>query len=128
MKTSKESMLCTEIKNQIEPFIASADGCAYNEEEVEKAILLAFEKGKKETEEQAWEYYRKKCESKDEPQSIKELFERTCFIKQSEELNEIKKQWHDCFLSCSSPYCAAHFPAVEMQGELGNMSKREPEG
>ena len=83
--------------------------------------------GRKATEEQAWEYYRKKCESKDEPQSIKELFERTCFIKQSEELNEIKKQWHDCFLSCSSPYCAAHFPAVEMQGELGNMSKREPE-
>lgn len=39
----------------------------------------------------------------------------------------IKKNWHDCFLSCSSPYCAAHFPAVEMQGELGNMSKREPE-
>ena len=58
MKTSKESMLCTEIKSQIEPFITSADGCAYNEEEVEKAILLAFEKGKKETEEQAWEYYR----------------------------------------------------------------------
>lgn len=40
---------------------------------------------------------------------------------------EIQKNWHDCFLSCSSPYCAAHFPAVEIQGELGNMSKREPE-
>lgn len=52
-------------------------------------------------------------------------------IKENEQLKaeneQIKKNWHDCFLSCSSPYCAAHFPAVEMQGELGNMSKREPE-
>lgn len=47
--------------------------------------------------------------------------------RKDEENKKIKKQWHDCFLSCSSPYCAAHFPAVEMQGELGNMSKREPE-
>ena len=38
---------------------------------------------------------------------------------------EKEKQWHDCFLSCSSPYCAGHFPAVKMEGELGNMSKRE---
>lgn len=54
--------------------------------------------------------------------------EREDEIKQVEKENErIKKQWHDCFLSCSSPYCAAHFPAVKMQGELGNMSKREPE-
>lgn len=40
---------------------------------------------------------------------------------------ETEKQWKDCFLSCSSPYCAGHFPAVKMQGELGNMSKREGE-
>lgn len=40
---------------------------------------------------------------------------------------ELKKQWHDCFLSCSSPYCAGYFPAVKMQGELGNISKREVE-
>lgn len=54
--------------------------------------------------------------------------EREDEIKQVEKSREeIKKNWHDCFLSCSSPYCAAHFPAVEMQGELGNMSKREPE-
>lgn len=54
--------------------------------------------------------------------------EREDEIKQVEKSHEeIKKNWHDCFLSCSSPYCAAHFPAVEMQGELGNMSKREPE-
>ena len=44
------------------------------------------------------------------------------------EIKQVEKSWHDCFLSCSSPYCAVHFPAVEMQGELGNMSKREPEG
>lgn len=54
--------------------------------------------------------------------------EREDDIKQVEKSREeIQKNWHDCFLSCSSPYCAAHFPAVEMQGELGNMSKREPE-
>lgn len=54
--------------------------------------------------------------------------EREDEIKQVEKSREeIQKNWHDCFLSCSSPYCAAHFPAVEMQGELGNMSKREPE-
>lgn len=40
---------------------------------------------------------------------------------------EIIKEWHDCFLSCSSPYCAGHFPAVKMQGGLGNMSKHERE-
>lgn len=38
---------------------------------------------------------------------------------------ETEKQWHDCFLSCSSPYCAGHFPTVKMEGELGNMSKHE---
>lgn len=55
--------------------------------------------------------------------------EREGEIKQVEKSREeIQKNWHDCFLSCSSPYCAAHFPAVEMEGELGNMSKREPEG
>ena len=55
--------------------------------------------------------------------------EREGEIKQVEKnREEIQKNWHDCFLSCSSPYCAAHFPAVEIQGELGNMSKREPEG
>lgn len=54
--------------------------------------------------------------------------EREGEIKQVEKSREeIKKNWHDCFLSCSSPYCAAHFPAVEMQGELGNMSKRKLE-
>lgn len=50
------------------------------------------------------------------------------YIKSLEEENEqLKKQWHDCFLSCSSPYCAGHFPAVKMEGELGNMSKHEGE-
>lgn len=38
---------------------------------------------------------------------------------------ELKKQWHDCFLSCSSPYCAGHFRDVKCEGELGNMSKHE---
>lgn len=37
------------------------------------------------------------------------------------------QEWKSCFLSCSSPYCAGHFPAVKMQGELGNMSKKEGE-
>ena len=54
--------------------------------------------------------------------------EREDEIKQVEKSREeIKKNWHDCFLSCSSPYCAAHFPAVKMWGELGNMCKRESE-
>lgn len=41
------------------------------------------------------------------------------------QLEETEKQWKSCFLSCSSPYCAGHFPAVKMEGELGNMSKHE---
>lgn len=96
-------------------------------EELKQVYIDGLKVGREETEKQAWEYYREKCESKDKPKSIKELFERTCFIKQAEELNEVKKQWHDCFLSCSSPYCAGHFPAVKMEGELGNMSKHEGE-
>lgn len=40
------------------------------------------------------------------------------------ENEQLKKQWRDCFLSCSSPYCAGHFPAVKMEGELGNMAKK----
>ncbi len=35
---------------------------------------------------------------------------------------ETEKQWHDCFLTCSSPFCAKHFPEVKIQGELGNMT------
>mgnify|MGYP003341384983 CR=1 FL=1 len=38
-----------------------------------------------------------------------------------------EKQWHDCFLTCSSPYCAGHFQEVKCEGTLGNMSKREGE-
>lgn len=49
--------------------------------------------------------------------------------KENEELKaenkKLKSEWKSCFLSCSSPYCAGHFPEVKMQGELGNMSKQE---
>lgn len=40
---------------------------------------------------------------------------------------KVKKQWHDCFLSCSSPFCIIYFPAIKMQGELGDISKYEGE-
>lgn len=36
-----------------------------------------------------------------------------------------KTLWHDCFLSCSSPYCHKFFNSVKMSGELGNMEKKE---
>lgn len=37
----------------------------------------------------------------------------------------VKKEWHDCFLSCSSPYCAGVFPAVKCKGQTGNLEKSE---
>lgn len=50
------------------------------------------------------------------------------YIKSLEAENEkLNAEWKSCFLSCSSPYCAGHFPAVKMEGELGNMSKHEGE-
>lgn len=65
---------------------------------------------------------------RDELFDMIEQFQTSCLEKGlAEGRKETKAEWHDCFLSCSSPYCAAHFPAVEMQGELENMSKREPE-
>lgn len=39
MKTPAEGELCTKIKNQIEPVFSSSDGCVYNEEGIEDAVL-----------------------------------------------------------------------------------------
>lgn len=52
-------------------------------------------------------------------QAIKEGLEKGL----AEGRKEVEKKWHDCFLTCSSPYCAKQFPEVKMQGELGNMTK-----
>lgn len=43
MKNRFEGELCTKIKKQIEPIIATADGSAYNEEGIEEAILKTYE-------------------------------------------------------------------------------------
>ena len=48
-------------------------------------------------------------------------------LKENARLKAIEAEWKSCFLSCSSPYCVNHFPAVKMEGELGNMTKREGE-
>lgn len=35
------------------------------------------------------------------------------------------KEWRDCFMSCSSPYCADKFRNIQCGGMLGNMTKEE---
>ena len=35
------------------------------------------------------------------------------------------KEWRDCFMSCSSPYCADKFRNIQCSGMLGNMTKEE---
>lgn len=39
--------------------------------------------------------------------------------------NAAMEKWRNCYLSCSSPYCAAHFRTVIANGTLGNMTKSE---
>lgn len=39
--------------------------------------------------------------------------------------NAAMEEWRKCYLSCSSPYCAAHFRTVIANGTLGNMEKTE---
>lgn len=37
--------------------------------------------------------------------------------------NKAMKEWRDCFMSCSSPYCADKFRDIQCNGMLGNMTK-----
>ena len=37
--------------------------------------------------------------------------------------NKAMKEWRDCFMSCSSPYCADKFRDIQCGGMLGNMTK-----
>ena len=37
------------------------------------------------------------------------------------------KEWRDCFMSCSSPYCADKFRDIQCGGILGNMTKEGKE-
>lgn len=38
------------------------------------------------------------------------------------------KEWRDCFMSCSSPYCADKFRDIQCGGMLGNMTKEVRDG
>lgn len=37
--------------------------------------------------------------------------------------NKAMKEWRNCFMSCSSPYCADKFRDIQCGGILGNMTK-----
>ena len=37
--------------------------------------------------------------------------------------NKAMKEWRDCFMSCSSPYCADKFRDIQCNGILGNITK-----
>lgn len=41
--------------------------------------------------------------------------------------NKAMKEWRDCFMSCSSPYCADKFRDIQCGGMLGNMTKEVAE-
>lgn len=42
--------------------------------------------------------------------------------------NKAMKEWRDCFMSCSSPYCADKFRDIQCDGMLGNMTKEVRDG
>ncbi len=42
--------------------------------------------------------------------------------------NKAMKEWRDCFMSCSSPYCADKFRDIQCNGMLGNMTKEASDG
>lgn len=42
--------------------------------------------------------------------------------------NKAMKEWRDCFMSCSSPYCADKFRDIQCNGMLGNMTKEVRDG
>ena len=42
--------------------------------------------------------------------------------------NKAMKEWRDCFMSCSSPYCADKFRDIQCGGMLGNMTKEVRDG
>lgn len=42
--------------------------------------------------------------------------------------NKAMKEWRDCFMSCSSPYCADKFRDIQCGGMLGNMTKEASDG
>lgn len=42
--------------------------------------------------------------------------------------NKAMKEWRDCFMSCSSPYCADKFRDIQCGGILGNMTKEITNG
>lgn len=42
--------------------------------------------------------------------------------------NKAMKEWRDCFMSCSSPYCADKFRDIQCGGILGNMTKEVRDG
>jgi hypothetical protein len=54
--------------------------------------------------------------------SSKEIREEmmVCYRKGAE---KAMKEWRDCFMSCSSPYCADKFRDIQCGGMLGNMTK-----
>ena len=41
--------------------------------------------------------------------------------------NKAMKEWRDCFMSCSSPFCADKFRDIQCGGMLGNMTKEGEE-
>ena len=41
--------------------------------------------------------------------------------------NKAMKEWRDCFMSCSSPFCADKFRDIQCGGMLGNMTKEGKE-
>lgn len=42
--------------------------------------------------------------------------------------NKAMKEWRDCFMSCSSPYCGDKFRNIQCSGMLGNMTKEVRDG
>jgi hypothetical protein len=63
--------------------------------------------------------------------SSKEIREEmmVCYRKGAEfGYQKAMKEWRDCFMLCSSPYCADKFRDIQCGGMLGNMTKEVRDG
>lgn len=96
----------------------------FSDEELEKIFLTAYERGEQKTDKEiADEYFKKTYPSYIGCDKFTEDIKDAVIYGLRTGYNKAMKEWRDCFLSCSSPYCADKFKDIRSNGMLGNMTK-----